>query len=63
MSCELAAFQFQANANCGTWSIDFGSESLIGNFLFNFNFKVCFKNLFKNLCTSKVRNFKIKAKI
>ena len=23
MSCKLAAFPFQANANYGTWSIDF----------------------------------------
>ena len=24
MSCDVAALPFQANANYGTWSIDFG---------------------------------------
>ena len=29
MSCEVAALPFQAHANYGTWSIDFGWVSLL----------------------------------
>ena len=28
MSCEMAALSFQANANYGTWSIDFVYDDL-----------------------------------
>ena len=28
MSCEVAALPFQAHANYGTWSIDFGATVL-----------------------------------
>ena len=46
MSCDVAALPFQAHANYGTWSIDFGNHNEKTNDPQNFVKYIFFKDIY-----------------